>query len=245
MKAAILQPNYIPWIGYFEIIKNCQVFVFYNDTQYTKRDWRNRNYINLNKKKHLLSVPVLSKGNFYKNINQIKFADRKFLKNHLEIISHAYSKTKCYNDCMEFIKDIFKSYKGEYLSEFNIHLTKKICDYLNIKSKFIVSSDLNINSKSNEKLIEICKKINCDEYISGMNSLNYIDEKLFLKNGISLNIISYKQQINYNIDKSKFLKKLSIIDLIFNQGKNSHLYLQDLDLISFSDAQNLFLKKNE
>ena len=74
---------------------------------------------------------------------------------------------------------------------------------------------------------------------------DYIDEKLFLKSGISLNIISYKQQINYNIDKSKFLKKLSIIDLIFNQGKNSHLYLQDLDLISFSDAQNLFLKKNE
>ena len=86
MKATILQPNYIPWIGYFELIKHTDVFVFLDDVQFTKRDWRNRNYINLNNKKYLLSIPVITKGRFNQKINEVKFFSQNFKENHLKLI---------------------------------------------------------------------------------------------------------------------------------------------------------------
>lgn len=242
MKVSILQPNYIPWIGYFEIIKNSDVFVFYDDAQYTRRDWRNRNYINLENKKYLISIPVQNKGNYNKNINDMKFSDISFKKKHLNILNHAYSKNKFHKETMEFLNQIYLSDNNHYLSNFNIHLIKEICKYLNIKTNFIKSSEFKFKTNSNQKLIDICKELNCDEYISGVNALSYLNNKLFEKNNINLKLIEYKNQLRYN---SIFIDKLSIIDLIFNQGINSYKFIQNLNFISYQEASLLFLKKTK
>lgn len=102
MKITILQPNYIPWIGYFEIIKSSDIFIFLDDVQYTKRDWRNRNFINVNNKKYLLTIPVNTKGKFYQKINEVKLTDQKFKEKHLEIIRQNYKKTKYFDDFFIF-----------------------------------------------------------------------------------------------------------------------------------------------
>ena len=245
MKVSILQPNYIPWIGYFEIIKNSDIFVFYDDAQYTRRDWRNRNYISLNNEKYLISIPVQNKGNYNKNINEIRFNDTSFKKKHLNIFNHAYSKTKFHRETIKFLNQIYLSNNNNYLSDFNIHLIEEICKYLNITTKFIKSSELKLKTSSNQKLIDICKELNCDEYISGVNALGYIKDELFENNNINLKLIEYKNQLQYNSNNSKFIDKLSIIDLIFNQGVSSYKFIQNLNFISYQEASLLFLKKTK
>ena len=116
---------------------------------------------------------------------------------------------------------------------------------MNITTKFIKSSELKLKTSSNQKLIDICKELNCDEYISGVNALGYIKDELFENNNINLKLIEYKNQLQYNSNNSKFIDKLSIIDLIFNQGINSYKFIQNLNFISYQEASLLFLKKTK
>ena len=239
MKATILQPNYIPWIGYFELIKHTDIFVFLDDVQFTKRDWRNRNYINLNNKKHLVSIPVVTKSKFYQKICQVQFKSNEFKKDHLEIFRHAYKKTVLFEEIYEFMSSLYMSYHGNFLSEFNINIIKAISKYFGINKKFINSSELQISSSSNQKLIDICLNIGADIYISGLSAMDYLDINMFKKKNISLKIANYRDQIKYS---SNFIEKLSIIDLIFNHGKKAKNFLQDLDLIEYDQAKNIYLK---
>ena len=236
MKVVILQPNYIPWIGYFEIIKSSDIFIFLDDVQYTKRDWRNRNFININNKKYLLTIPVNTKGKFHQKINEVKLANQKFKEKHLEIIRQNYKKTRYFDEFFYILNKTYNKYSEDYLSEFNINLIKVISNYLKIETKFMKSSDFKIELKSNEKLIELCKKVNCKIYLSGIKARNYLNEKKFIEANIKLKIVKYKQQKIYKNQINKFIPKLSIIDLIFNEGPNSINYLQDLELISYQQA---------
>lgn len=237
MKACILQPNYIPWIGYFELINLSDAFIFLDDVQYTKRDWRNRNFINLNNKKHLISIPVITKSKFYQKICQVQFESDKFKKDHLEIFRHAYKKTVFFQEIYEFMCNIYTSYNGNFLSEFNINIIKAISKYFGINKKFINSSELQISSSSNQKLIDICLNVGADVYISGLSAMDYLDINMFKKKNISLKIANYKEQIKYS---NNFIEKLSIIDLIFNHGKKSKDFLQDLDLIEYDQAKDIY-----
>lgn len=240
MKACILQPNYIPWIGYFELINFSDAFIFLDDVQYTKRDWRNRNYINFKDSKYLLSIPVITKGKFNQKINQVNFLDRKFKQKHLQLIKNAYYRSEYFEEIFNILEFAYNFNDNNLLSNFNINLIEIFSKYLKLKTKFFKSSDFGINLKSNKKLVEICKKINADIYISGKKALNYLDEDVFKKENIKLKIIDYKKQKNYIVSKSSFINKLSILDLLFNQGPNSYKYLQKLEVYSYQD----FLKNN-
>ena len=238
MKICILQPNYIPWIGYFELIKFSNAFIFLDDVQYTKRDWRNRNYINLNNKKYLLSIPVITKGRFNQKINEVKFFSQNFKENHLKLIKYAYFKSKYFDEIYPILINAYNKDDNNLLSNFNINLIKVFSKYLKLNTNFFKSSDFKINSSSNKKLVEICKVINADIYLSGKKALNYLDESAFNQAKIKLKIVDYKNQKNYSNPKKNFIEKLSLIDLMFNQGSNSLNYLQDLNLLSYHEAIN-------
>ena len=232
---AIIQPNYIPWIGYFEIMKHVDCFIFLDDVQYTKRDWRNRNFILGNKGKEILSIPVLSKGRSIQKINEVIVADKKWKQNHLKKIFYSYKKSKHFDEIYSFLTDAYNNIDSEFLSDNLCSINERICTYLGVNSKIIKSSSLKSKGIKNEKLLSLCEAVSAKIYISGPKATNYLDYEMFKKKNIKLKIVEYSIQKNYVSSKSfKFTRNLSIIDLLFNAGKNSKKYLQDINLVNYS-----------
>ncbi|KKP36919.1 hypothetical protein A2483_03625 [Candidatus Peregrinibacteria bacterium RIFOXYC2_FULL_33_13] len=220
----ILQPSYIPWLGYFDQINKSDNFVFFNDVQYTRRDWRNRNKIKtLDDQEKYLTIPVNNKGNFFALIKdiQINYQDN-WIASHLGIISDNYRKTPYFQEFYPILQKFF-SQKFTYLSELNIEMIKTISDYLGIKHvKFHLSSNLNISPYKDptEHLIKICQNLNASAYLTGDSAQSYLDHEQFKKTNINLLFHGYKHP-EYKQQGNNFLSHLSIIDLIFNHGPES------------------------
>ena len=180
-----MQPTYIPWIGYFNLISSSDFFVFLDDVQFSKQSWQNRNKILIKKKMHWLTVPVIKKS-LKDRINQIKIDDtQKWRKKHISSIKQNYFNHKYYNE-LKIILELINDKELKYLSDLNISIIKAISEAFNIKSsKFLVSSELNKNGSRSEKLLKIIKELNCDVYLSPAGSRNYIESDLILnKSGI-------------------------------------------------------------
>lgn len=226
-KIAIIQPNYIPWVGYFDIINQVDEFVFLDDVQFTKRDWRNRNYINSAEGKKLISIPVSSKGKFRQKIYETTCIDNKWKENHLKQIKESYKSYPNFNLIYNFLSESF--YKTESLNLlenlYNINLA--IIDFLQIKTKIHYSKNFLIKSNKQDKIVKICKQIGASIYLTGPLALNYLEPKIFKKEKIHLEIVDYKKY-SYKIQNKnhKFIENLSIIDLLMNEGTCSYLKLK-------------------
>lgn len=222
MKTAIIQSNYVPWIGYFNIISISDNFVFYDEMQYTKRDWRNRNYIKTPEGKKLLSIPVNTKGKYIEKINNITIADINWGEKHFKTLERNYKKSKYFEEVHSLLSEIYLDKSLKYLSEINKRLIRKISDYLNLKTNFYNSSEYILSGGKNENLIKICKDLNTKTYISGPFGRNYIDDKKFNRQNINVQFFDYPVYPEYNqLWNSKFLPNLSIIDCLYNCGKET------------------------
>lgn len=219
--AIITQPNYIPWKGYFSNMRNVDYLVIYDDVQYTKRDWRNRNYLITPQGPSLLSIPVITKGRFNQKINETIISDKKWFLNHWKFIENNYKKTKFFKKYSEQFYFLYHNINTEIISEINLIFIKKIIELLKLDIKILKSSDLNINGDRNTKLINICKFLNCNKYYSGPAAKNYIDEKLFLENNIQINYYNYNNFKEYKQNWNGFDHKVSILDMFFNLGEDT------------------------
>ena len=217
-KIAILQPSYIPWIGYFEQILNVDIFIFYDDVQYTKNDWRNRNKIKTKDDSAWLTIPVKCMSN--QKINEVIIDNSKiWQEKHLKSIKQYYSKSLYFEEIFPILKKNIKS-KEVFLHDISINIIKDLLEYLHINTKIYSSSQLNINGDKNTRLINICKYFNADIYYSGQAAREYLDIEQFNKNDIKVMFQDYIHP-EYNQLNGKFKAYLSIIDLLFNYGKNS------------------------
>tara|TARA_B100000902_G_scaffold174109_1_gene168013 strand:- start:7832 stop:8515 length:684 start_codon:yes stop_codon:yes gene_type:complete len=226
MKTAIIQSNYLPWLGYFNIISLVDNFVFYDEMQYTKRDWRNRNYIKTPEGKLLLTVPVKTKGNYQEKIKYIEIADSSWGENHLKSIIHNYKNAKYFEEIHDLIFEILLDKKIKLLSKLNQSLIIKISNYLELETKFFNSSKYLLNGDQTENLIEVCKDMNTTKYISGPYGKQYIDFEKFEKENINLHIFDYPVYPEYNqLWNDEFLPNLSILDCLFNCGKEARKLL--------------------
>ncbi len=227
MKIGISQPTFLPWCGYLALIDCVDEFIFLDDVQFEKRSWHQRNYIKLQNKKFLLTVPVFSKNNRFQKINETKInQDINYVKKHLDTITHAYSKSEYFK---KYSKDIFNIYENneEYIVNLNLKLIKYFCSVLEIKTKIDFSSNLKIKNKKENLIIEICKKKNCINYISTIGAKNYLkSKKLFFDNNIKLNFYRFHYK-KYNQIGQNFIENLSFLDLFFNLGKDSINYLRE------------------
>jgi hypothetical protein len=201
-------------------------FILYDDMQYTKRDWRNRNRIKTEHGLKWLSVPVEVKGKYFQKIKDTRIADKNWNLNHLSIILQSYKKAPCFPEIKDFIEDVYNQCNFNFLSEVNHHFLIKISSYIGFNPKISWSSDFNLKKDRNERLVSICKDLNATEYYSGESAKFYLDDQLFKDNNIKVNWYEndgYKeyQQINGN-----FTHYVSIIDLLFHQGVNSKNYLK-------------------
>ena len=226
MKIGISQPTFLPWCGYIALIDHVDEFIFLDDVQFEKRGWHQRNYIKLQNKKYLLTVPVFSKNKRFQKINEtrINYND-DFIRKHINTITHAYSKCKYFE---KYSKNIFEIYnqKEEMIMNLNLKLIKYFCEVLQIKTKIDFLSNLKITKKKKELIFEICKKKNCVNYISTIGSKKYIQNgELFIKDNIKLNFYNFKYS-KYNQIGQNFVDNLSVIDLLFNLGEDSIKYLR-------------------
>ncbi len=223
-KIAILQSNYIPWKGVFDLINQVDKFVFFEDVQFTKRDWRTRNKIKTKDGELWLSVPV-KKAPRDTKICDIEIAsETDWQKKHFESIRYSYSKAPYYNQYYDLLEYIYLNHKWTNLSEFNIQTTQLIARKLGIDTEFYNSRDLNTSGSKDDKLIEICKKLNGNFYLSGPSAKDYIINQKFEKENIDLAYIIYEYP-GYNQLYGEFNHYVSVLDVLFHCGDRSQEYI--------------------
>lgn len=226
-KIAILQSNYIPWKGYFDIMGSVDEFIIYDEMQYTKNDWRNRNKIKTTNGLIWLTIPVkIEKLN--QKINETRIADNKWYIKHKNSLQTNYGKATKFKECKDFIFNIYEqASRLDYISEINYTFLNEINKFLKISTKISFSTDYNIGDGKTERLINICKQSNSNIYLSGPSAKNYIDEALFTKNNINLEWFDYIGYKEYEQLHPPFEHGVSILDLIFNTGEDAYKYLKN------------------
>ena len=228
-KVAVLQSNYIPWKGYFDLINMVDEFVLFDDVQYTRRDWRNRNKIKTHNGLTWLSVPVEVKGKFFQPIKETIVSEPAWNIKHWKTIVHNYAQAEYFKDYRELFGTLYLSLTETYLSQINYRFIQVICSVLGITTKLSWSMDYDIVDGKTERLVDLCRQANATEYISGPSAKYYIDEKLFYQAGITLQYIDYDDYPEYDQLFPPFEHQVSILDLIFNVGPNAPRYMKSFD----------------
>ncbi len=221
MIAAIHQPNYLPWLGYFNKMAKSDVFVILDDVQFSVQSWQQRNKIKyINESWMWLSVPVIR--NFGQNINDVRINDASnWRKKHWRTIQLSYKKARFFDRYEAEFSRIYDN-SWEKLRELNVALIRLIRDLLGIKTTLVLSSDMNIEARGTEKLISVIRELTADKYITGEGGgfERYISEEEFKENSIEL-IYQHFQHPVYHQLWGEFVPNLSVIDLLFNEGEKS------------------------
>ena len=229
MKIGIMQPYFLPYIGYFQLIKAVDKYVIYDDVNYINKGWVNRNNILLNGQKYLFTLSLLGASQ-NKLINEILVEQNqsKLLKT-LEI---AYKKVPYFENVFPVIQNIF-DYDDKKLAKFVGNSIVQIADYLNIKTEFIYSSEINKDNalKGQEKILYICKILNATNYINAIGGQELYDREIFKQNHIELNFLQ-TEIVDYKQLKNEFVPYLSILDvLMFNSAEDINVMLDKFELI--------------
>ena len=221
MRIAILQHGYLPWMGFFEQMYKSDTFVIYDDVQYDKNGWRNRNRIKTPKGIHWLTVPVHIDFEEHLLINKVRIDNAKnWSKKHLFSIKQNYIKAPFYAEYIGMFEEAYSKIWVR-LIDIDIYFINVIAECLGMKEKkIILSSEINVKGDRLERLVSLCKTFNADTFYEGTAGRNYIDEDYFSRNGIKVEYQDYKHPV-YNQLYGDFVPYLSIIDLLFNHGEKS------------------------
>lgn len=227
-KVAILQSNYIPWKGYFDLINEVDEFVIYDDMQFTRRDWRNRNKIKTSSGIIWLTIPVEVKGKFEQTIKDTRVADKNWPKKHWKSISLAYGKSPFFKEYKEYFEDLYldAATRIDFLSDVNYLFITNIMNFLGVRTALLKSSDFNLREGKTERLLGICKDLNATEYLSGPSAKNYLDVGLMEFEGVSVKWIDYSGYHSYAQLHGEFEHSVTILDLIFNVGNDVKKYMK-------------------
>ncbi len=217
MKVVILQSNYIPWKGYFDLINDADVFVYYDEVKYTKNDWRNRNKIYSANGEQWLTIPI-NKEAVKKKISEVTINDSNWQALHHKSITYAYKNAPYFCQIAALIDEVYLEHKWNSLVQLNRFLIEKISALLGIRTKFIDSKNLDLSGERVERLINILKQLNATEYISGPAAKDYLkdSEHLFSQNVIRLTYKDYSDYPHYKQMCEPFSHAVSIIDLLVN-----------------------------
>lgn len=224
-KVAILQSNYIPWKGYFDIINMVDVFIFHDDLQYTHGDWRNRNKIKTQSGLEWLTVPCGKSES--RLICEVELKDYKWQKKHWAKIEQNYRKAKYFNEYKNYFKSIYLDKYWTNLSEMNQYIIKQISvDILGISTKFEDSRKYDLQYKKADRVIELLKKSEADIYLSGLAAKDYLDESMFKDENIGLEWMDYSGYREYEQLHPPFEHGVTILDVIFNEGSNAKEFMK-------------------
>lgn len=223
MKMATVQSNYLPWRGYFGLINEVDLFIFRDDVQYTKQDWRNRNRIIGSGGPQWLTVPCGSNNG--KLIHEVSLKETNWQEKHWRIIQHNYKRTPFFFEYKDFFEEIYLGRKWGNLSELNQQTIKAISrDLLNFKTDFDDSRNFDIQGCKSEGVADLARKSGCSTYLSGPAAQDYLDVADFYDSGIDLIWADYSLLKPYPQTATTFDGNVSIIDLLFNVGPQAAEY---------------------
>jgi hypothetical protein len=216
---AVHQPQYLPWVGYFDKMRRADVFCYLNDVQYKKNEWQNRNRIKTAQDWQWLTVPV--RYRFPEKINEVQINNTtNWCKKHLQALITNYSRAPYFKAYISIFEDIF-SKEWELISELNIHLIERLRETLQLQEKTtIISSEFNLREEPTDRLIDICKSLGADTYLAGQGAAGYMNVARFEENGLKVITQDVKHPVYPQLFKD-FQSHLSIVDLLFNCGPES------------------------
>lgn len=214
----IMQPSYLPWLGYFDLIRSSDIFVFLDHVQFSKQSWQQRNKVRDKVSEKILTIPVKKSPVKNNPINKVLIDNNKIpLIKHLKTLKINYAKSKNFK---QIYYELDKIYSKKYylLVDLNIDIIKYGCQKMGIKPNIVLSSSLNIQGKKVEGIIEICQKLGSDHYLSPVGAKEYIEENnIFNFNNIKLSYQSFKHPVYKQIFYTDFISHLSFIDYLFNK----------------------------
>jgi hypothetical protein len=224
-RVAILQSNYLPWKGYFDIVGSVDLFIFHDDLQYTKGDWRNRNKIKTPRGTEWLTIPC---GTSEKRlICEVELADHRWQRNHWDLIRASYSCAARFGEYADFFEEIYLGREWTSLSELNQHLITEISTrFLGMTTVFEDSRKYRLTEAKGARVLELLAKAGAGVYLSGPAAKAYLDEDSFARQGIELEWMDYSGYPEYPQLFSPFEPAVSIIDLLFNVGDEAPRYMK-------------------
>jgi hypothetical protein len=223
---AILQSNYIPWKGYFDLIARVDEFVLYDDVQYTRRDWRNRNRIKTAQGLMWLTIPVVVGGRYLQRIRDVEVSDSSWAEKHWRTIVHHYAAAPAASDYRSALEELYRTAPRKWLTEINEHFLVGICGLLNIPTRFRRSSELDLAGDRSERLASICRQLGASRYVSGPAARAYLDPAPFQATGIQVDWADYSGYPEYRQLHPPFDHHVSIVDLLMNEGRNAGKFLK-------------------
>lgn len=225
-KVAIVQSNYIPWKGYFDLIAAVDEFILFDDMQYTRRDWRNRNKIKTPNGIQWLTVPVVVKGKYDQKIHETEIDGSSWSAVHWKSLELNFGRCEHFDEVAHWLKPLYLGEDYTHLSFLNQKFITAICDYLGILTQITNSSDYSLVEGKTERLADLCIQAGAQEYIAGPASKDYIEEKIFQDSGVTLSWFNYDGYPEYPQLWGDFNHGVSILDLLFNCGKDSSRFMK-------------------
>ena len=226
MRLVIHQPNFLPYVGFFHKLSLADTFVMMDNTQYDKK-FTNRNKIKIPDGWSWLTVPINKEHKFLPN-KLVEINNKENWKEmHWKKITRSYTNSKFFKkNYKSFFEEVYNK-EWKFLFELNSELLRQIIDWLGLKIQIIKESELNINGNSTERLVNVCKELGAETYVSGVGGKEYMNEKLFQKNNIKIEYQKFQCPTYTQIFGGDFIPNLSIIDLLFNNGSKSLPILTD------------------
>jgi hypothetical protein len=227
VRCAILQPSYIPWRGYFDIIRRVDLFVFYDDVEYDRRGWRNRNLVKSPRGPLWLTIPVRARNSQIARtpIRAVETDGTAWAERHLETLRHLYARAPHFDECREWLQRMYAD-PPRLLADFTIDATMQLASRLGLEgTRFIRSSELGVSGSKTARLIAILRQVGATAYLSGPSARAYIDESLFEEHGIALEWMSYDYP-DYPQLYPPYDPHVSVLDLLFMTGPRAAEYLR-------------------
>ena len=223
---AILQSNYIPWKGYFDLIASVDEFILYDDMQYTRRDWRNRNQIKTPQGLSWLTIPVQVKGKYHQTIRETEIDGTARAALHWKALCQKYRRAAHFDEISSWLEPLYLGKVPHGLSELNRTFIQAICRHLGIATRITASWDYSLEDGKTERLASLCTQAGGTRYVSGPSARDYIDENVFAERGLELAWFDYAGYPEYPQLWGDFAHNVSVLDLLFNCGKQAPRYMK-------------------
>lgn len=225
-KVAIVQSNYIPWKGYFDLIAAVDEFILYDDMQYTRRDWRNRNQIKTPQGVRWLTVPVQVKGKYHQLIRETEIDGTEWADAHWKTLIQNYRRAPHFEAVATWLEPIYLGEPHTHISGLNRHLIEAVCQFLGIQTRITWSWDYGLPEGKTERLAGLCTQAGGSVYISGPSAKDYIEPQVFEAMGVELEWFNYDGYPEYPQQWGAFTHGVTILDLLFNCGVDSRDFMR-------------------
>jgi hypothetical protein len=225
-RVAIIQSNYIPWKGYFDILNLVDEFVIYDSVQYTRRDWRNRNRIKTPHGLLWLTIPVKARGNYRQRVAEMRVSDPRWAHRHWRTLSQNYAHAPFFDGYRLWLEELYLGSDDFLLSAINERFIRGICEVLGITTRISLSCVDEPDGNKTERLVQLCQRAGATEYVSGPAGQSYIEEERFALAGIAITYVDYSDYPEYPQLFPPFEQEVSVLDLILNTGPHARRYMK-------------------